>query len=161
MSLQHRIFFLILSTCLTLLADGCVQDRWNDSVKVVVEELSGQDCEGQTLQQDLTCNSFVHVLNLLSQSPSNVSVEVIINEGSYTVEGSFHISRDVLIRGREGHSVEIELLTQGSTPPVFLYSLSFRNTEHVSLCNIDYSGSNGVIGFDNVSKVEVSSSSFR
>lgn len=130
-------------------------------VTVEVDGLRGQDCKGQTLEQNLTCNSIMDMLNVITEDSSNTSVEVIINSGSYVVEGTFIVARDVSIRGQEGQSVEIHLQTQGSTPPVFMYSLSFRNTGYVSIQNISFTGSNGILGFDNVSRVEISSSSFR
>lgn len=141
--------------------DASGHGLWNDTVTVVVDMLTGCDCREQTLQQNIICNDITTVLDLLSQDPSTTSVELIINQGSYVVEGTYTIAKDVFIRGREGHSVLVQLQTQGSSPPMFIYSLSFKNTDFVSVQNIDFSGSNGVIGFDNVSVVEVSSSSFR
>ena len=166
-------FFLIFSTLFIFCfrnssgqlaaADGLFQDRFNNSIKIVVDEQSGLDCTSETLEQDtdLICNSIMDVLYLLSRPPSSITVEVVINEGRYQLEGRYLVSRDVSIRGQEGHTVEIDIETQGSDPPSFIFSISFRNTEYVALHNIDFSGSHGVIGFDNVSRVEISLSSFQ
>ena len=154
---------LILVFCGDIrLCPGQIPDsEFSPGMTVEVDGATRQDCKTLALQQVVICNNIMDVLQLISQDPSNTSVEVIINKGIYIVEGNFTITRDVLLHGHDGHSVLIHLQTQGSSPPVFSYSLSFRNTDYVSVKNINFAGSNGVIGFDNVSKVEVSLSSFR
>ena len=146
----------------------CARDKdlWKESVTISVDQNSGKNCAKESLKQNLTCNSFGDVLHLLSDLDSDpqllspVSAEVILSAGSYVTEGRFNISRDIYIRGKEGHTVEVTLLTHNS-PLKYDFSLSFNNTRHVSLCNINFTGSHGVIGFDNVVRVEVNSSSFR
>ncbi len=117
----------------------------------------------ETLPENLTCNRLSDTLQLISQEPDSSALdeEVVISQGSYTIEGAVILSREVFLRGREGHVVSVVLLTPASDPPEFLYTLSFRNVDFAGIENIAFSGSNGVIGFDNVSTVEISSSSFR
>ena len=129
---------------------------------VQMDEVFGSDCSGLSLeeQQNYTCNSLQDALSLVSSSFSPEScVEVIINQGRYIVEGTVIVTRDLVIHGRDDHVVTVELLIQPSSD--FQYSLSFRNTSSAVLRNIEFLGSNGVITFDNVSRVEVSDSSFR
>ena len=149
---------VIVSAREELLVEPGIQCSW----LVQVDEVFGSDCSGLSLeeQQNYTCNSLQDALSLVSSSFSPEScVEVIINRGRYTVEGIVIITRDLVIHGRDGHVVTVELLIQPSSD--FQYSLSFRNTSSAVLQNIEFLGSNGVIAFDNVSRVEVGDSSFR
>lgn len=153
--------FMSLHTCYHGLA---VENHWERCETVVVDELNGLNCSDNLWhRQNITCSSIKDTLELISKEPfiNTSCVEVIINQGQYLVEGSIIISRNVYIRGRNGHSVRVHLETQGSDPPEFLYSLSFRNTDYVCIGHIEFTGSEGVIGFDNVSRVEVANSSFR
>ena len=94
---------LVLATCFSLRgclaetpADREAPERWNGSVTVEVDKLSGVDCRDETLEQSIICDSLVDVLSLLSQDPSTTAVEVVISEGTYLVQGTFIIARDVL-----------------------------------------------------------------
>lgn len=137
------------------------------NVAVTVDEALGVDCARfQSLPQNVTCNSLSDTLQLISLEPHYSSeerddcVEVEINQGDYTVEGTVILERSVLLRGRDGDTVSVDLLLPATDPPEFLYSLSFRNAGFAGIYNIAFSGSSGVIGFDNVTTVEVGSSSF-
>lgn len=135
-----------------------VQCSWS----VVVDELGGNDCRASTsdtVQQNYNCSSLKDTLNLVSSFPAGSCVEITINQGRHTVEGTVIIDRDLLLHGRAGHAITVELLIQPSDK--FQYSFSFRNTDRVHIWNLDFVGSNGIVGFDNVSTVEVSNSSFR
>jgi hypothetical protein len=143
---------------IVLLAGVKSEVQWFVEVDVVF----GSDCSqfgSVSSEQNYTCNSLQDALGLVSNSfPPHSCVEVIINEGRYVVEGTVIMSRDLFIHGRDGHVVTVELLVQSSDE--FQYSLSFRNTNSVAVENIEFIGSSGVIGFDNVTRVEVDSSSF-
>jgi hypothetical protein len=130
---------------------------------VEVDEVFDSDCSllgSVSSQQNYTCNSLQDSLGLVSNSfPPHSCVEVIINEGRYVVEGTVIMSRDLFIHGRDGHVVTVELLVQSSDE--FQYSLSFRNTASVGVWNVEFQGTHGIVGFDNISRVEIRNSSFR
>ena len=139
---------------------------------VAVDENRGRDCSSfevlpENLTQGLICNSLSDTLQLIAQAEHDPlaleedCVEVVISQGSYTIEGTVNLDRNVILCGRDGQVVSVILLTPATDPPEFMYSLSFRNLDFAGIENIEFSGSNGVIGFDNVSMVEISHSSFR
>ena len=140
---------------------------------VEVNRTSGLDCSSNPQPQsgNVTCSSLSDALQLISQPPAPRAsdpsaaaggcVEVLISQGTYIVEGAVVLARDVYLRGRDGHTVSVVLLIPATDPPEFTYSLSFRNSQFAGIENIQFSGSNGVVGFDNVSAVDISHSSFR
>ena len=149
---------------------GQALDRDDNPVcnySVGVDQTHSHNCmrNSQIRLNNWTCKSLSHALQLISQIDRAVlagsCVEVIISQGNYIIEGTMILDREVLLRGREGHVVSIILLTPATNPPEFTYSLSFRNVDFAGIKNIEFSGSNGVVGFDNVSMVEISGSSFR
>ena len=134
------------------------------SRSVTVDKVHGDNCSSETNFEELrasnhTCSSLKHTLRLLSVFPPESCVEVIINEGRYDVEGTVILHRDLYIHGREGHSVAVHLMVKSLN--LFQYSLSFRDTGSIRVRNLQFVGSSGVIGFDNVSSVEIANSSFR
>lgn len=170
--LDSVVLTIFLATIVSKNGTSCVSDsdskteRCNgSSIIIVVDQSHGEDCSllkslQENPRENLTCTDVKDTLLLLA-SPAEGCVEVIINQGTYTIEGTVTIPRDVHVHAKRDHTVVIIFSTTGPVPPEYMYSLSFNNSQFVSVTDIQFIGSDGVIGFDNVSKVIVSDSSFR
>lgn len=143
---------------------------------VTVDPQYGEECDRQgssktamtLLEGNRTCSSLEDVLNLLSvshngsKSAEGCTTEIVLKPGEHVVEGTFLISEDALYLSASSVTrVSVCLKTPASIPMEFTYAISFRNSNFVRISGIDFIGDNGVIGFDNVSNVEINNSSFR
>ena len=152
------VFFLMILSC-SLCAGQSGTDLVDCSWLVTVDEADGDDCSLNEVQGNSTCSNLKDALSAVSTFPPDSCVEIIVNQGTYEVEGTVIIQRDLYLHGGSGQAAVIHLLVQPSEE--FQYSLSFRNTNSVIVRDLQFVGSSGVIGFDNVSRVEVAHSSFR
>ena len=162
----HRteVIFLTIIFSQVVCKTSCDQTDFTSCISVItVDEVFGEYCRGsESIQRNLTCNNISDVLLLLSRDTAYVGcIEVVINQGSHVIEDTVIISKDLYIHANEPNSVSIDLQTPSQKPPVFTYALSFRNSHSVRISNVNFTGSDGVIGFDNVTEVILTNSSFR
>ena len=114
-------------------------------------------CSNWSVTMDST--SLEKTFSLLSGISPDSCNEVIVSEGRYKIQETVIVNRDLFLHGREGHTVIVEFETSSED---LQYCLSFRNTRQIHVSNINFLGStNGNIGFDNVSTVEINNCSFR
>ena len=118
------VFFYLL---LSFLCYGQLQDGGRVcTYSLAVDQTHNQDCMSNpdTELHNLTCSSLPNALQLISNLDPAVlagtCVEVVINQGSYTIEGTVILDREVLLRGREDHVVSIILLTPATYRPSHL-----------------------------------------
>ena len=152
------VAFLVLKAPCELIAQSL--GNCSLSLSVTVDEVNGQDCSlSGTLQRNQSCNNLQDTLSITSKLPVDSCLEIIVDQGTYDIEGTLVLTQNLLIYGREGHNVIVHLIVESLD--TFQYSLSFRNARKVQLQNLEFVGTSGVIGFDKVDNVEVFSCSFR
>ena len=154
------VAFLVLKAPRQLIAQSPENCNSSLSLSVTVDLVNGQDCSlSRTLQHNQSCSNLQDTLSVTSRLPVDSCLEIIVNQGTYDIEGTLVLSQNLLISGREGHNVIVHLRVESSD--TFQYSLSFRNASRVQLQNLEFVGTSGIIGFDNVNNVGVHSCSFR
>lgn len=138
----------------------CLSSELPCDWSVRVDRVYGRDCRVlETPQGSQACNSLEDTLKMASSVPSLSCVEVIVGQGSYQLEEAIFILGNMFLYGEEGHDVMVDLVMKPSA--TFQYSLSFSNATNVQINNIHFTRGEGVIGFDNVARVQITNCSFR
>lgn len=130
--------------------------------RIEVDEHSRSDCSNMS-SNHTSCDSLQDALLLVSGSLREECVEISIVPGRYHITKNLIVPISLLLRGikDESDSILVHIETPSKIPSEFTYGLSFRNSEFVHISGVNFTGSDGVVGFDNVSSVELSNLSFR
>ncbi len=139
---------------------------WGGVTTVRVDQWRGDDCAGQLGGlANQTCNDLeVVLLSIADASTEPFScVEVVIHPGTYMINTTISINnQSVIIRGVGSVLVTFNSSTFDPTEtldPYYIMRLS--GLDYAEISGIEFSGSPGLIGLENVSTVVVSDCSFR
>ncbi len=142
---------------------------WGGVTTVGVDQWRGDDCAGQLGGlANQTCNDLEVVLLSIADAITTSTepfscVEVVIHPGTYMINSTISIkNQSVFIRGVGSVLVTFNSSTFDPTEtldPYYIMQLS--GLDYAEISGIEFSGSPGLVGLENVSTVVVSDCSFR
>ena len=135
---------------------------------VKVDPYLGVDCSNIDLSLvNYTCDDLEDVLMSVSAQRTTHElggcIAVNIYPGDYVINSFIRISQNFVLTGSSNVSVTFDFhsIYDARTAQRPYYLISFANSDHASISNIDFYDSPGIIGFDNVSNILIHTSSFR
>ncbi len=142
---------------------------WGGVTTVGVDQWRGDDCAGQLEGLvNQTCNDLEVVLLSIADAITTSTepfscVEVVIHPGTYMINSAISISnQSVIIRGVGSVLVTFNSSTFDPTETLDpYYVMQMSGLDYAEISGIEFSGSPGLVGLENVSTVVVSDCSFR
>ena len=116
---------------------------------------------------NFSCDSLQKVLRFVADS-GNVAgndsydyVEIQISEGHYELTEQVTIEQNIVLTADTVESVQVNVTFNGLVLNDSFHAILIRSVEHATIEGISFEGSQGVIVFENVTRVFISNSSFR
>ena len=140
------------------------------STKITVALSSGTNCSQAEWTSPITsanlseCNDlqpvlqYVASLGLATELSSCIQVDIF--PGTYVVETALVIQQNLRLSGT-GPGVVVSFNITADNPDTPFYVLVFQSSNSVSLNDINFTRSQGLFGFENVTTVTITGSSFR
>eukprot|EP00731_Ephydatia_muelleri_P010295 Em0005g881a len=94
----------------------------------------------------------------ITTGPSNSCIQVNIAPGSYVITKALRIQQSLTLSGTEPGVILTFNMTADQSSPY--YAVTFADVYSVTLSNLSFSGSPGLLGFENVTVVSITSCSF-
>lgn len=114
---------------------------------------------------NFSCDSLQKVLRFVADS-GNVAgnnsydyVEIQISEGHYELTEQVAIEQNIVLRAKTVESVQVTF--NGLILNDSFHAILIRSVEHATVEGISFEGIQGIIVFENVTRVSISNSSFR
>lgn len=142
-------------------------------VSIIVDQNNSlASCDWSGGGTSYQCNSFQQVLSFIANTTNSTNhgndsnlVNVQIAGGRYELTDPVIIQQNIMFRAKTpGGMVTVSLENQKlscNDSSVSCHGLLIRNVEHVTIEGIMFENSEGIITFENVSRVTVSNSKFR
>ena len=112
---------------------------------------------------DIQCGNLQEALLLIARGSHQLDcvLMVMIQEGHYSISQEIEISQNLMLNAASTHDVSVSFTVNNSSLRNQSYPLLFIHTEFVELVGIEFHGSSGIIGFENVTDVVITDSIFR
>ena len=142
-------------------------------LSVIVDQNSSASCDSLWGEEQAKyCDSLQQVLSLIANTSSNAKIENIgsfvdvqIAAGDYELADPVTIEHSIILRAKSpGIIVKVTLKNQTlgcNDSSSSCHALLIKNVENVTIEGIIFDRSEGIMTFENVSRVAISNSKFR